>query len=106
MARTNRCLTCLHDVAARGVPPQQPSPVRLPPPDREILAGDGHGRRLPRPSDGERFGDERLRSLLISLADPSGTQRVTRSIDALAEWAGEKGFVDDMSLVVIEWAGP
>ena len=43
-------LTRLHDVAARGVPPQQPSPVRLPFPDREIFAGDGHGRRLPRPA--------------------------------------------------------
>ena len=73
--------------------------------DRFFLYSDGFLEQA-RPSDGERFGDERLRSLLVSLADTPVPQLVTRSIDALAEWAGGQRFVDDMSLVAIEWAGP
>jgi len=79
--------------------------LKLQPGDRFFLYSDGFLEQA-RPSDGQEFGEERLRSLLVSLADTPGPQLVTRSIDALAEWAGEKGFVDDMSLVVIEWAGP
>ena len=79
--------------------------LTLQPGDRFFLHSDGFLEQA-RPSDGEQFGEERLQSLLVSLADAPGPQLVTRSIDALAEWAGEGGFVDDMSLVMIEWAGP
>jgi phosphoserine phosphatase RsbU/P len=78
--------------------------LKLQPGDRFIMYSDGFLEQ-PRPSDGKRFEGERLRSLLISQADTPGSQLVTRSIDALAEWAGGNGFEDDMSLVVIEWAG-
>ena len=53
-----------------------------------------------------KFGDERFRSHLVSLADIPVAQLVTRSIDRLGEWAGAKRFEDDMSLVAIDWAGP
>jgi len=79
--------------------------VKLQPGDRFFLYSDGFLEQA-RPSDGKQFGEERLEALLISLADTSVAQLVTRSIDALAEWAGGKRFADDMSLVVIEWAGP
>ena len=79
--------------------------LELQPGDRFFLYSDGFLEQA-RPSDGKEFGEERLRALLISLADTSGPQLVSRSIDALAEWAGEKRFADDMSLVMIEWAGP
>jgi sigma-B regulation protein RsbU (phosphoserine phosphatase) len=79
--------------------------LKLEPGDRFFLYSDGFLEQA-RPSDRAQFGEERLRSLLVSLADTPGPQLVTRSIDTLAEWAGERGFVDDMSLVVIEWAGP
>ncbi len=79
--------------------------LQLQPGDRFFLYSDGFLEQARR-TDRELFGAERLSSLLVSLADTPGAQLVTRSIDALAEWAGEKGFEDDMSLVVIEWAGP
>lgn len=79
--------------------------LKLQPGDRFFLCSDGFLEQA-RPSDGTEFGDERLCSLLVSLADTPVPQLVTRSIDALAEWAGEKRFTDDVSLVVIEWAGP
>lgn len=80
-------------------------PLKLQPGDRFFLYSDGFVEQA-RPSDDEQFGEERLQSLLVALADNPGPQLVTLSIDALAEWAGEKGFEDDVSLVVIEWAGP
>jgi phosphoserine phosphatase RsbU/P len=79
--------------------------LQLQPGDRLFLYSDGFLEQA-RPSDGKEFGEDRLRSLLVSLADTPVPQLVTRSIDALAEWAGQKRFADDMSLVVIEWAGP
>ena len=79
--------------------------LMLQPGDRFFLYSDGFLEQS-RPADDEEFGDERLRSLLVSLADAPGPQLVARSIDALAEWAGQRRFVDDVSLVVIEWAGP
>jgi phosphoserine phosphatase RsbU/P len=79
--------------------------LQLQPGDRLFLYSDGFLEQA-RPSDGKEFGEDRLRSLLVSLADTLVPQLVTRSIDALAEWAGQKRFADDMSLVVIEWAGP
>ena len=79
--------------------------LKLQPGDRFFLYSDGFLEQA-RPSDGKQFGEESLRSLLVSLADTPVPQLVTRSTDALAEWAGGKRFADDMSLVVIEWAGP
>ncbi len=79
--------------------------LRLQPGDRFFLYSDGFLEQA-RPTDGKQFGEERLQSLFVSLADTPGPQLVTRSIDALAEWACGKGFEDDMSLVVIEWVGP
>lgn len=79
--------------------------LELKPGDRFFLYSDGFLEQA-RPSDGKQFGEERLRSLLVSLADTPGPQLVNRSIDALAEWAGQRRFQDDMSLVVIEWTGP
>jgi sigma-B regulation protein RsbU (phosphoserine phosphatase) len=72
--------------------------------DRFFLYSDGFLEQA-RPSDGKQFGEASFRSLLVSLADTPVSQLVTRSIEALAEWAGGKRFEDDMSLVVIEWVG-
>jgi sigma-B regulation protein RsbU (phosphoserine phosphatase) len=79
--------------------------VQLQQGDRFFLYSDGFPEQA-RPSDGEEFGEQRLHSLLVSLADFPLPQLVTRAVDALAEWAGEKRFKDDLSLVVIDWAGP
>ena len=79
--------------------------LQLQPGDRLFLYSDGFLEQA-RPSDEEQFGDERLQSLLVSLVGTPGPQLVLRSIDALTEWAGGKRFADDMSLVMIEWAGP
>lgn len=79
--------------------------LQFQPGDRFFLYSDGFLEQA-RPADGKQFGEERLQSLLVSLADTSGPQLVSHSIDALAEWAGERRFADDMSLVVIEWAQP
>lgn len=79
--------------------------LELQPGDRCFLHSDGFLEQA-RPSDGEQYGAERLRSLLASLRDAPGPQLVTRSTDALANWAGEERFADDMSLVMIEWTGP
>ena len=79
--------------------------LQLQPGDRFFLYSDGFLEQA-RPSDGEEFGRERLDSLLVSPVDAPVAQLVTRAIDALAEWAGEMRFADDMSLVIIEWAGP
>jgi sigma-B regulation protein RsbU (phosphoserine phosphatase) len=73
--------------------------------DRFFLYSDGFVEQA-RPADGMEFGEERLHSLLVSLADTPLPQLVTRAVDALAEWAGEKQFKDDVSLVVIDWGRP
>lgn len=78
--------------------------LKLQPGDRFFIYSDGFLEQA-RLSDGALFGAERLQALVLSLADIPGPQLVTRAIDALAEWAGGKGFEDDMSLVMIEWLG-
>ena len=73
--------------------------------DRFYLYSDGFLEQT-RPSDDEEFGEDRLHSLLVSLADTPVPQLATRAVDTLAEWAGERRFTDDVSLVVIDWGGP
>ncbi len=51
----------------------------------------------------EQFGDRRLVPLLVSHSQTPADQLVGRAVDALTEWAGNTGFADDASLVVIEW---
>jgi sigma-B regulation protein RsbU (phosphoserine phosphatase) len=80
-------------------------PLQFQPGDRIVLYSDGFLEQT-RPSDGQQYGDERLKNLMVTLAASPGAEAVSLSVDALAEWAGEKRFVDDMSLVVIEWTGP
>jgi sigma-B regulation protein RsbU (phosphoserine phosphatase) len=80
-------------------------PLQFEPGDRIVLYSDGFQEQA-RPCDGQQYGDERLRKLMIGLTAAPGPELVSRSVDALGEWAGEKRFTDDMSLVVIEWTGP
>jgi sigma-B regulation protein RsbU (phosphoserine phosphatase) len=79
--------------------------LRLEPGDRIALYSDGFLEQS-RPSDGEQFGSARLHALLASLTAGANAEMVARSVDALTEWAGRGQFVDDVSLVVVEWAGP
>jgi len=79
--------------------------IQLQPGDRTLLYSDGFLEQT-RPADNAQFGSRRLEALLLSLADRSNDQLVASSVDALEAWAGTRHFADDMSLVVIEWAGP
>jgi sigma-B regulation protein RsbU (phosphoserine phosphatase) len=82
--------------------------VHLRPGDRLCLYSDGIIEQSDRTAAGtrdEQFGAERL---LHSLTTRSGTtvdQVVNEVVDDLARWAGSGEFVDDVSLVVVEWRG-
>lgn len=75
------------------------------PGDKIVLYSDGFLEQ-PRPSDGRQYGDDRLKSLLLSFAHESNAEIVSRSVAALGQWAGSGTFADDLSMVAIEWAGP
>ena len=76
----------------------------LEPGDRIVLYSDGFIEQATTDSI-EQYGERRLEQLLISGSDRSGEEMVAGTVDALAEWAGSRSFVDDMSLVVVEWLG-
>lgn len=74
--------------------------------DRVCFFSDGFLEQ-PRAGAGKnvQYGEDRLRDSLAALAKEPGERAVTRAIDDLAAWAGGRSFVDDVSLVVIDYVG-
>jgi len=56
-------------------------------------------------AEDEQFGVERLRQSLSTRNGMAAEQVVGAVVDDLASWAGSEAFIDDVSLVVIEWRG-
>jgi sigma-B regulation protein RsbU (phosphoserine phosphatase) len=78
--------------------------VRLKPGDRVYLYSDGFPEQ-PSAADKKQFGDRRLLDYFVSSHTLPGEAAVAGAVDALAAWAGEKRFIDDVSLVAVEWVG-
>lgn len=72
--------------------------------DRVLLYSDGFLEQ-PGANNQQQFGEGRLRDVFVSSGAAPAEQVVTRAVDALTAWAGKKSFVDDVSLVLIEWMG-
>lgn len=83
-----------------------PVSMTLQPGDRVYLFSDGF---LEQPRAGAdkdvQYGEDRLRESLAALARVPGEKVVDRAVDDLARWAGGRSFVDDVSLVAIEYFG-
>ena len=89
-------------IAVFGEAEYQDLTVQLQPGDRVYLLSDGVVEQVS-PADGEAFGQDRLTHLLAADHARDLDQVVTHGIDALAAWAGERRFTDDVSLVALEW---
>ncbi len=83
-----------------------PARVTLDPGDRLCLFSDGFPEQ-PRAGEGKdvQYGEERLRASLSALAKEPGDRVVERAVDDLAAWAGGRRFVDDVSMVAIDYRG-
>ena len=79
--------------------------IQLQPGDRLCLFSDGIAEQPQGPGEGEQFGVARLRECLASRSAAPATEAVDCVIDALTAWAASKSFVDDVSIVLIEWSG-
>jgi hypothetical protein len=74
--------------------------------DRLCLYSDGISEQAQGPADsGEQFGTARLRDGLVSRGDLPPERAVEAVIDDLTGWAESMSFVDDVSIVLIEWRG-
>lgn len=78
--------------------------VRLEPGDRFFLFSDGVLEQTGGEAE-EQFGLERLSWELNRAKETSAEEQVKGAIEALSAWAGGGGFVDDVSLVAVEWLG-
>jgi phosphoserine phosphatase RsbU/P len=78
---------------------------QLQPGDRVYLFSDGVTEQLDA-ARVQQFGEERLRDHLIANCCSSLDSVVSGGIDLLAQWAGQRKFMDDVSLVAMEWLGP
>jgi phosphoserine phosphatase RsbU/P len=78
--------------------------VQLTPGDRVYLLSDGIVEQC-EPTGKDQFGEDRLAHLLKEHAADTIDNAVVHVIEALAAWAGERRFTDDVSLVALEWSG-
>jgi sigma-B regulation protein RsbU (phosphoserine phosphatase) len=78
--------------------------IQLEPGDRVCLYSDGFIEQ-PGRTGGGLFGDARFRTLMVSGGGTAPDRRVAEAVDSLGAWAGVRSFVDDVSLVVVEWLG-
>jgi phosphoserine phosphatase RsbU/P len=54
---------------------------------------------------GDQFGVERLMKSLTVRRTVPAEQAALEAVNDLTEWAGTSSFTDDVSLVIVEWAG-
>jgi phosphoserine phosphatase RsbU/P len=78
--------------------------LQLQPGDRVCLFSDGVIEQTDSIGD-KQFGAERLREFLLSHNAAPAEQLVAETAAELSAWAGSGSFVDDVSLVVVEWLG-
>jgi sigma-B regulation protein RsbU (phosphoserine phosphatase) len=78
--------------------------VSLEPGDRVCLCSDGVVEQT-KAGSSEQFGEARMHEKFAAGAGDSGEGVVERTVAALSSWAGGRTFIDDVSLVVIDWAG-
>ena len=72
--------------------------------DRLCLFSDGVIEQNNAAGD-DQFGVERIvKSLTARRAAPT-EQAAIEAVNDLTEWAGTSSFTDDVSLVIVEWAG-
>ncbi len=78
--------------------------VPLQPGDRVYLYSDGFLEQCG-PDGQEQFGTERLEAMLRDCRGRSVEDAMNHGIETLSAWAGQRQFVDDVSLVALEWLG-
>lgn len=79
--------------------------VQLNPGDRIILYSDGVTEQFD-PAGDEQFGEERLLAFLQQHSQTPPETLVRQAVDALSAWAKVENFIDDVSIVAVEWIGP
>lgn len=79
--------------------------VQLNPGDRIILYSDGVTEQFD-PAGDEQFGEERLLAFLQQHSQTRPETLVRQAVDALSAWARVENFIDDVSIVAVEWIGP
>lgn len=72
--------------------------------DRLCLYSDGIIEQSDRTGD-EQFGAEGLLHCLTTRSGVAAEQVVSEVVNDLAGWAGSREFIDDVSLVLVEWNG-
>jgi phosphoserine phosphatase RsbU/P len=77
--------------------------IQLQPSDRVCLFSDGVPDQTGQ--DGDPFGADRLREALVRRQAVPADHVVADVVAELTAWAGPGSFEDDVSLVVIDWAG-
>jgi sigma-B regulation protein RsbU (phosphoserine phosphatase) len=76
--------------------------VQLRPGDRLCLFSDGVIEQTDRSGD-EQFGAARLLRCLLDRSTAPADRLVTAIVEDLAAWAGSSTFVDDVSVLVVDW---
>jgi len=80
------------------------SSIQLQPADRVCLFSDGVLEQTNAAGD-EQFGVDRLLKSLSERQTIPPELATVQAVNDLTEWAGTGGFADDVSLVIVEWAG-
>ncbi len=78
--------------------------IPLEPGDRVCLYSDGFMEQTVK-GGSEQYGEARLRDLLLRGGGRTGDELVADAVESLTAWAGGRSFIDDVSLVVVEWLG-
>lgn len=74
--------------------------------DRVCLFSDGFLEQPPAGADKDvQYGEDRLRDALAALSREPGEAVVEHAVDGLAKWAGKRSFIDDVSLVAVDYFG-
>jgi sigma-B regulation protein RsbU (phosphoserine phosphatase) len=80
------------------------SSIQLQPSDRVCLFSDGVLEQTNAAGD-EQFGVDRIIRSLTARRSLPAAQAAVEAVNDLTEWAGTGSFADDVSLVIVEWAG-
>jgi sigma-B regulation protein RsbU (phosphoserine phosphatase) len=78
--------------------------IQLQPGDRVCLFSDGVSEQTDA-RGAEQFGTDRILQALVARAGRPAQQAVDEIVDELQTFAGSGNFIDDVSLVVLEWLG-